>query len=126
MNQDLTKARNLLKNIHVMDENSFDPEIVTAPPDYTVMVSGNDFGESYPLVEIISNTDLMKLYGYAVRCLDGDPAFDDFDGDLIGIDYNIENVFVDLFNALVEIDSQNRCHVMDFEFYAIGNLIGKS
>lgn len=57
---------------------------------------------------------------YAVRCFDGDSAFDDFDGNLINVDYNIENIFVDLFNALVEIDSNHMCEVMDFEFYAIG------
>ena len=127
MSKDLTKARALLKNIHAQDANSFLPEIVTAHPDYTVMVSANDFGESYPLVEIITNADLLKLYGYAVRCFEGDPAFDDFDGPLMGIDGDdMKNIFVDLFNALVEIDSQNRCHIMDFEFYATGNLIGKS
>jgi len=127
MNQDLTKARALLKNIHARDEHSFSPEIVTAPPDYTVMVSTNDFYESFPLVEIISNEELLKLYDYAVRCFNGDPAFDDFDGTLIGIgDDDLESIFVDLFNALTDIDSNNVCRVMDYEFYAIGCLIGNS
>lgn len=126
MNKDLTKARELLKNIHARDEHSFFPEIVTAHPDYTVMVSANDFYESFPLIEIIRNKDLLKLYDYAVRCFNGDPAFDDFDGTLMGIDDNLENIFVDLFNALAEFDNNHVCKVMDFEFYAIGCLFGNS
>ncbi|CCK82411.1 hypothetical protein [Desulfobacula toluolica] len=124
MNKDLNAARELLKNIHpendfgIDQDNNFDPVIVTEHPDYTVMVSANDFGDAEPLVEIIRNEDLLKLYGYTVRCSEGDPAFDDFDGNLLRLGNNdIESTFVDLFNVLVTIGRNNVCRVMDYETY---------
>ncbi len=116
MDKNLSTARELLKNIHTNDD--FDQVLITEHPEFTVMVSPNDFGEAEPLVEIISNKDLLKIYDYAIRCFEGDPVFDDFDGPLmnLGLD-DLINIFVDLFNGLVKINRNTICRIMDYEAF---------
>ena len=123
MNEDLTKARALLKNIHVMDENIIEPTIVDHPK-YTILITSDDLeGLRRPFAEVISNADLLILYDYTIRCWDGDPAFDDFEGHFMDSDdFTTENIFADLYYALVETDIKHVSHVMNYEDYAVKKL----
>jgi len=70
----LTEARNVLKNLYFMADN-YDPEtalIITSFPGWTMLVTPNIFGEEFPMVDIIRDSDLLKLYGYSERFFDGD------------------------------------------------------
>lgn len=124
MSENLNKARVLLRNIHKMDENIFEPEIVTAHPDFTVLITCNDFDEPQrPFTEIIPNEDLLRLYDYTERIWNGDPVFDDFEGTLINIgEFDHENIFADLFYALGKTDRNRVTRILDYEVYAIQRL----
>lgn len=120
-NKKIKQAREALKAVHNYSLGWAIVKPVVVPfKDHTLLISENDFdSDSAPTVEVISNKDLLKLYGYAARCFNGDEDFDDFNGQLMNINGmdDVGIAFTDLFFALVRIDENKVCHVMDFEKY---------
>ena len=115
MNDALNEARTLLRNVNPKDETTFTPVIVPDHSGYTVMVSDNVFHDQPPLIDTISNEDLSKLYGYAVRCSNCDDAFADFEGPLMSINgCRLKDIFCDLYFALGELDGDGVTRIMDF------------
>lgn len=116
----LEKAQEIFKSIHAT-QDAIPATIDTSIPGWTILISPNDFedgSEKYPLVEIITNDNLLKLYDYAERMSEGDELFDNFEESFTSIyDDDISGPFVDLFYALVTDDAQKICQVMDFEEY---------
>jgi len=122
----LKNARELLKTVNIFgDMTNINPVIISNFNNYTVMISESTLGDNEPpVIEIIRNKDLLRLYGYACKCFNGDEAFDEFEGQLAGIDGmdEIEIAFTDLFFALSTIDTGNICHILDFDKYMAENL----
>ena len=114
----LDSARSLLK--HTQPPGEITPAILSIVPGYTVFIAENCFElAGTPIVRIFRDEDLLTIYGYAVRCFDGDPIFDDFEGALMGINGGDEmkDVFVDIFYALAMFDEQGLCRIISFEEY---------
>jgi len=122
----LTEARNVLKNLYSI-EISYNPAsslIITSFPGWTMLVYSYPgmFGGDSPMVNIVRDSDLLKLYGYAERYFNGDyifDTFDGFDGELFYVSgkNDICIAFYDFWMALVSRDGSGVCRVTDFEAY---------
>lgn len=115
--KELEQARKLLPFIHSKNIGT----VITNIPDWTILVSPNDFGMKYPLVEIISNSELIKLYRYAEMLSKG--GFPDFHRSITIFDDITDELtiaFVELFYALCETDMTKVITIRSIDNYTGG------
>ena len=120
----LTRARNILKTIHVDrdDKDAFHPVTVIDAKGFTVLVAPDTSAtDGQPITMTSSNPTLEKLLYYAERMSEGAPEFDDMS--FILDSYDFEDDVVDCF-AMLFFDHTVNVHGLTLIDPALTTAIG--